>query len=783
MIRLICLVLMIVSSLGYAHPLVQSQESQTAQAKPRLLVLTDIGGDPDDQQSLIRLLLYANEFNIEGLIASASGTPGELKEKTTKPHLLREIVQSYARVRPNLIRHAPGYPKAEHLMSLIKSGNARRGREAVGEGQDTAGSRWIIQAVDKPDTRPLNVSIWGGQTDLAQALWRVRTNRGPEGLRRFVAKLRIHDIADQDGIAAWMLSEFPGLFYVLNRAPQGQDKRKAVFRGMYLGGDESLVSRQWMQTHIRTSHGPLGALYPSKTWTAPNPHGAIKEGDTPSWFFFLSQGLQDPAHPEWGGWGGRFQRERDRIYRDAQDRVGQIRSARATVWRWRHAYQADFQARLDWCVAPDIQSANHAPQAVLNGDDLRRILHVNTQSGRTVTLSCKGSTDPDGHTVKARWFIYSEAGTCTQQVHLSSTEGNETTFVAPNVSKCRTVHVMLELYDNGDPILYAYRRAVITIHPTHEGVPEVRTELTVTPLGRITPAISAHDEQQGTAIKWDRVRGLLGDDAERVLIKQLGGDLGGNTSVRNEAPLIWKDKGYYRRARDLGQVFTAPCDFTLEAIVLRTGNAHLAFLPGAASAEVFVQFFEVTGTPVINDNDTPPGTPAKHGFSTNHRCDDFVEGVAYKPLRVVTGGVLPNLAAQSEGKLTYMKWAFSGSKPLRFEQGKRYAFMIGFADPAPQRNFTLCNRNNASSPRKPAMIDGLDTYPGGWGLRREGSGKNPPLKVPGEQPPTDPDVLQQLQTESAFPSGSARYAITPTCEGYPDVDTYRDLEFYMITAL
>ena len=49
--------------------------------RPRLVVLTDIGGDPDDTQSMIRLMTYSNEFEIEGLIASASGTPGELKRK------------------------------------------------------------------------------------------------------------------------------------------------------------------------------------------------------------------------------------------------------------------------------------------------------------------------------------------------------------------------------------------------------------------------------------------------------------------------------------------------------------------------------------------------------------------------------------------------------------------------------------------------------------------------------------------------------------------------------
>jgi hypothetical protein len=304
--------------------------------------------------------------------------------------------------------------------------------------------------------------------------------------------------------------------------------------------------------------------------------------------------------------------------------------------------------------------------------------------------------------------------------------------------------------------------------------------LVVTELGRIAPGLSARDEQRGTPKKWARVRELLGADAGRVIVKQLGANLGGNTSVRNQSPLVWKDKGYFRRARDLGQVFTAPRDFTLGAIVLRTGNAHLAFLPGAAGAEVFVQFFEVTGKPVINDNGTPPGTQARHGFSTNHRCDDFVTGVKYKPLRVVRGGRLPDLAAHGEGKLTYVKWAFRGERALRFERGKRYAFMVGFVEPAAERNFTLANRNNASSPRAPAMADADDGYHGGWGLRREGSGKTPPLMVPGERAPADPALHERLKAESTFPAGDARYAIPPTCDGYPDVDTYRDLEFYLI---
>src|ERR1051325_3184055 len=89
--------------------------------RPRLRVLTDIGGDPDDTQSMIRLMLYSNEFEIEGLIASASGTPGELKTAIVQPQLIREIIAAYGQVRPNLLRHAEGWPTEDYLLQQIRT--------------------------------------------------------------------------------------------------------------------------------------------------------------------------------------------------------------------------------------------------------------------------------------------------------------------------------------------------------------------------------------------------------------------------------------------------------------------------------------------------------------------------------------------------------------------------------------------------------------------------------------------------------------------------------------
>jgi hypothetical protein len=430
-----------------------------APPRPRLLVLTDIGGDPDDQQSMIRLLTYANEFEIEGLIASAAGIPGQLDEAVVRPELIREIVDGWAAVRDNLALHSGGYPTADELRNRIKSGTPHRGLQHIGPDGDTEGSRWIISVVDRDDPRPVNIAIWGGQSDLAQALWRVRADRGADGLRRFIDRVRVYDIADQDGIAAWILEEFPGLFYVLNRAASGADSREAAFRGMYLGGDESLTSREWIDAHVRTGHGPLGALYPVETWTAPNPHRTLKEGDTPSWFHFLPVGLGDAAHPEWGGWGGRFEPVSARLYRDARDSVADTTDARATVWRWRPAFQADFQARMDWAVRP-YEQANHPPVARVRGTH-RRVV----RPGERVELDASRSEDPDRDALSYRWYLYPEAGSYRGAVAMEGASTSRAIITTPAVGAPATIHLILEVTDDGDPPLTRYQRVILEVRP------------------------------------------------------------------------------------------------------------------------------------------------------------------------------------------------------------------------------------------------------------------------------------------------------------------------------
>jgi hypothetical protein len=423
---------------------------------PRLLITTDIGGDPDDQQSLVRLMVYTNEFQIEGFICSASGTPGELGKALTRPDLVEEIIAGYGQVYPNLLKHDANFPPPDKLMLVVKSGNAHRGWENVGEGHDSEGSEWIIKMVDKKDKRPLNISIFGGQTDLAQALWKVKNSRSEKKYRQFIAKIRVYDIDDQDRIFAQIHKDHPTLFYILAKAPKGIDKREGAYRGIYLGGNESLTSMAWLKENVLENHGPLGKLYPTKTWTAPNPHGVMKEGDTPSWFFFLKNGLNLADHPEYGGWGGRFVKNEMGYYSDAVDTFQNMKSARATVFRWRGEFQRDWAARMDWCSKENAES-NHAPVIFLNGSTGIEPFILKLKAGKTFLFDASSSIDPDGNLLRYEWMVYPECANYSEKVELKPDNG-KAQITVPMIKMHESISIVLKVTDNGTPNLTSYKR-------------------------------------------------------------------------------------------------------------------------------------------------------------------------------------------------------------------------------------------------------------------------------------------------------------------------------------
>lgn len=442
--------------------------------KPRLLVMTDIGGDPDDEQSLVRLLVHADLFDLEGIVPDRwvghSGRFGDLTD-SSQLDIVRDAVSRYATVVDRLRTHSPAFPSPDHLLSVLKRGAVdiptpkHEGElvdvsDLVGPGRACEGADWIISCVDREDPRPLDICIWGGSATLAQALWTVREGRSPEELARFFGKIRVHAIGDQDDTGPWIRHQFPELFYILDSAPDGS-KLNSCYRGMFLDGDESLTSRRWIDEHVLTGHGPLGEWYPTETWTASNPNGCLKEGDTPSWFYFLPNGLQDPGSPEAGGWGGRFV-QTGTHFQDAMDEVDGDTSHRATVWRWRPAFQNHFASRMDWCVH-DVGDANHAPRAVVNGANGTAFVSLEAREGDVVTLDASESTDPDGDSLSFRWWSYGEAGTCTRPVSIEGDGSPEARVNVPRGSAGSDIHVVLEVTDDGTPALTSYRRAVVRV--------------------------------------------------------------------------------------------------------------------------------------------------------------------------------------------------------------------------------------------------------------------------------------------------------------------------------
>src|SRR5580704_15612062 len=160
---------------------------------PRAIIISDIGNEPDDQMSFVRLLLYSNELDIEAMIATTS----TWQKKATHPETMHQLIDAYGQVRPNLLLNAKGWPKAADLDSRVYAGQTAYGMAANGSGKTSDGARAILSAADREDPRPLWISIWGGANTLAQALIEARAARTPDQLARLLAKLRVYSISDQ----------------------------------------------------------------------------------------------------------------------------------------------------------------------------------------------------------------------------------------------------------------------------------------------------------------------------------------------------------------------------------------------------------------------------------------------------------------------------------------------------------------------------------------------------------------------------------------------------------
>lgn len=457
--------------------------------KSRLIVLTDIEADPDDVQTLVRLLLYSNQIEIEGLIATTS-----THQKTrVAPETIRKIVNGYAKVQTNLLKHESGFPTEQELLAVVKQGLPVYGMEGVGKGKDSEGSEWILKALANDDSRPLWISVWGGPNTLAQALWKIKETKSQAEAKKLIAKLRVYTISDQDDSGVWLRKNFPDLFYIVSPGGYGTSTWRAI-SNIIPGVNNDVVSNGWIAENIQQGHGPLGELYPDVAYSM--------EGDTPSWLMLIINGLNNPDHPNWGSWGGRYELytpapakptnttapgttarmpaepETRPIWTNTDDTftpripmkhgrairpdTGTYTSNQVTLWRWREDFQNDFAARMDWSIE-SYENANHPPVAKVNHPE-----EFTVKSGDIFKLDADGSFDPDGDNLSYWWFQYPEVGTYKGLVSFAPYSENlykVHTIKAPEVTSPQTVHFILKVTDKGTPPLSRYKRVIVTIIP------------------------------------------------------------------------------------------------------------------------------------------------------------------------------------------------------------------------------------------------------------------------------------------------------------------------------
>ncbi len=528
------------AALRAAEPTPASAQVDPYVARPRIVVMTDIANEPDDQMSLVRFLLYANGFDVEGLVATTSTW---MKDKV-RPDVILSLLDAYESVHPNLLAHAPGFPTAAALRGVVASGQPAYGMAAVGRGRASAGSDLIVRAALGPDPRPLWVLAWGGANTLAQALIDVRATRAPPEVDAVVSKLRVYAISDQDDAGPWLRREFPALRYVATPSTQdGEEYYVATWTGISgdrfyrnaPGADFTTFSDEWVNANVRAK-GPLGKLYPFPC--------CIHEGDTPSFLNLIDNGLASAMSPAFGGWGGRYVWRqpsgeprpfwtqggdsypgRDSSRDTVPGADGQTYSSdQATIWRWRQALQHDFAARMDWTLK-GAREANHNPRVVVNGRAGTEPLVLQAEVGIPVTLDATGTSDPDGDALRFRWFFYPEAGTgipgqpvLVRRRPAAVAAGGEggipsapaggppalpPRVVVENADHARATalpqaegvaHVILAVEDAGTPALTSYRRIILNMKAAAAAPRSVALTFDDLPVhGPVPPGLSRTD--------------------------------------------------------------------------------------------------------------------------------------------------------------------------------------------------------------------------------------------------------------------------------------------------
>ncbi|MCX8157307.1 MAG: DUF1593 domain-containing protein [Verrucomicrobiae bacterium] len=450
--------------------------SLAAAEKPRCVVVSDM--THDDGNSLIRMLYYANELDLEA-ITIAPQEPDHRWNSDAPWKKVQAILDAYAKVYDRLKAHDPAYPTPEYLRRITKRGHGAlpiiwltkghkvddwigEGRTPNGQPKDSEASDFLVEVLLRDNPRPLYVGLWGAPLVFSQALYCLQSRQPAERVAQIMAKVHVYSIHLQDitmdyffDLPRWQATP-PGKIQDFAWTPWSGPRflhppaRLLVDINhfwFYIGESQAITAQV-------PEHGPLAALYD---------RGG--EGDTPAFLFLLSAnlGLNDPWDPTQGSWGGRFTPGKG----DGQPWPNVFSTARVRdreLKRWAPDVRASFLARLQYTIKPPGE-VNHPPRVVLNGDRSAKVLRLAARPGQTLTLDAAGTADPDGNELTYKWWHYQETGTYSKPLKLPEAHQPVLRWTAPDDLGDQTVHLVLEVRDNGSPSLVAYRRVILTGTP------------------------------------------------------------------------------------------------------------------------------------------------------------------------------------------------------------------------------------------------------------------------------------------------------------------------------
>jgi hypothetical protein len=462
--------------------------------KYRVVILSDM--THDDGNSLIRYLYYAPYFDLEALIVT-NQLPDFNYDDSGPWDKAMGILDAYKEILPQLRKHDNGFPGYEQLVEVTKRGSGTlpiiwltntlhfigdiAGRHVesrwdsiyfhdwIGEGlnpngipKDSEGSDFLIEVFNKKDDRPIYVQAWGGPITFVQALYRYRQRYGDDQFNRLLPKIRLYGILFQDITFEYFVdfikmqdntcAGFGTAVPTYGQEPieLGQVLYENNHFWTYVfGNDPSWV----IPMHYKdvNGHGPLSDIYD---------HGG--EGDTPAFLYLLSGalGLNDPSDPTMGSWGGLF-KPMGADFPQGYYTTCNINSE--VLEKWIPDARKSFQNRLLWTLK-EPSEVNREPVAIVNDDHSNKIIRLKGNPGETITLDASRSYDPDKDQLNFNWYRYSQADNYTGSLLIPNPEVAVQHITVPDdLAENNSIHIILEVRDNGSPDLVTYRRVIISL--------------------------------------------------------------------------------------------------------------------------------------------------------------------------------------------------------------------------------------------------------------------------------------------------------------------------------